>query len=238
MLHHEIFKFAVTPSVLNKKETIQYNTVDTYIGLTLINFVSAMAPGTNNIPDDKLGPIYERSIGTRIPFTEHVSHLDIFFINHWTSIHMHSHCWNAFCVCTLAHDLLATLYLHIDFASAGALSSIEPQGGLLGQIWIHYTTFKCSKLFISCIKSSQWYNMQFNSWEIWKWFYKCVLKPILWIDITSSSHEIVVSWVNLVVRETYQWYVNIGSGNGWVLSGNTLLPHPMLTLICVATWRH
>ena len=30
------------------------------------------------------------------------------------------------------------------------------------------------------------------------------------------------------------WYVNIGSGNGLVLSGNKPLPEPMLTQIYVA----
>ena len=34
------------------------------------------------------------------------------------------------------------------------------------------------------------------------------------------------------------WSVNIGSGNGLVLSGSKPLPEPMLTQISVAKWRH
>ena len=33
-------------------------------------------------------------------------------------------------------------------------------------------------------------------------------------------------------------YVNIGSGNGLVPSGNKPLPEPMLTQISVSIWRH
>ena len=72
-------KFVVTPLYWIKRKTKKCSTVDRHIVLTLINFVSAMASGTSRIADDKLGPLYERSTGTRITFTDHVSHLDIFW---------------------------------------------------------------------------------------------------------------------------------------------------------------
>ena len=36
----------------------------------------------------------------------------------------------------------------------------------------------------------------------------------------------------------YWWSVNIGSGNGLVLSGNKPLTEPMLIQIYVAKWRY
>ena len=36
----------------------------------------------------------------------------------------------------------------------------------------------------------------------------------------------------------YWWWVNIGSGNGLVLSGTKPLPDPMLTQFYVTIWRH
>ena len=45
--------------------------------------------------------------------------------------------------------------------------------------------------------------------------------------------------VNATTGTTSHWsLVNIGSGNGLVLSGNKPLPEPMLTKIPVAIWRH
>ena len=50
-----------------------------------------------------------------------------------------------------------------------------------------------------------------------------------------------ISLVGLSLDESH-WtelmLVNIGSGNGLVLSGNKPLPEPMLTQIYVAIWRH
>ena len=39
------------------------------------------------------------------------------------------------------------------------------------------------------------------------------------------------------VTQPYWWYVNIGSGNGFVSSGNKPLPEPVLTKISNAIWR-
>ena len=74
-----------------KRKTKKCNTIDRHIGLTLINFDSAATSGTSSIPDDKLGPLYERSTGTRITFTDHVGHLDIFW---WIiGLCFHTHVW-------------------------------------------------------------------------------------------------------------------------------------------------
>ena len=43
---------------------------------------------------------------------------------------------------------------------------------------------------------------------------------------------------NMNVTGLHWWSVNIGSGNGLVLSGNKPLPEPMLTQICVTIWHH
>ena len=37
---------------------------------------------------------------------------------------------------------------------------------------------------------------------------------------------------------TYQWWVNIGSGNGMVPSGTKLGPETMLTQIFITVWHH
>ena len=51
------------------------------------------------------------------------------------------------------------------------------------------------------------------------------------INILSIFHEIAIT--------TPHWsFINIGSGNGLVPSGNKPLPEPMLTLIPVAIWGH
>ena len=42
----------------------------------------------------------------------------------------------------------------------------------------------------------------------------------------------------VIVTGPHWWYVDIGSGNGLVLSGNKPLPEQMLTQIYVAIWRH
>ena len=47
--------------------------------------------------------------------------------------------------------------------------------------------------------------------------------------------------MNLPLEECHSTLLmisNIGSGNGFGLSGNKPLPEPMLTLIFVAMWRH
>ena len=42
-----------------------------------------------------------------------------------------------------------------------------------------------------------------------------------------------------MLQDLSDWrYVNIGSGNGLVASGNKPLPEPMLTQIYVVIWRH
>ena len=42
-----------------------------------------------------------------------------------------------------------------------------------------------------------------------------------------------------MLQDLSDWrYVNIGSGNGLVPSGNKPLPEPMLTQIYVVIWRH
>ena len=57
---------------------------------------------------------------------------------------------------------------------------------------------------------------------------------IFWLKhCFSTSNEIVHKWVPQNPTE-----VNIGSGNGLVLSGNTPLLKPMLTRIYVAIWHH
>ena len=43
---------------------------------------------------------------------------------------------------------------------------------------------------------------------------------------------------NMNVTGLHWWSVNIGSGNGLVLSGNKPLPEPKLTQISVAIWCH
>ena len=54
---------------------------------------------------------------------------------------------------------------------------------------------------------------------------------ILENDGWGISCEIVLRWMLLDLTDNQ---VNIGSGNGLVLSGNKPLPEPMLTQICVA----
>ena len=55
---------------------------------------------------------------------------------------------------------------------------------------------------------------------------------------------ILISWVfpekllSCQCHRTHWWWVNIGSGNGLVPSGNKPLPEPMLTHIYVTVWRH
>ena len=49
--------------------------------------------------------------------------------------------------------------------------------------------------------------------------------------------KIALRWMPAATRP-YWCYINIGSGNGLVLSGNKPLPEPMLTQIYVAKWRH
>ena len=44
--------------------------------------------------------------------------------------------------------------------------------------------------------------------------------------------------VNATVGLRNWWYVNIGSGDGLVPTGNEPLPESMLTQIIVATWYH
>ena len=70
----------------------------------------------------------------------------------------------------------------------------------------------------------------------------CVVRGYGVTETSSLTHN----WKNTYcVTETemlstglYQWQVNNGSCNGLVSSGNKPLPEPMLTQICVATWRH
>ena len=67
-----------------------------------------------------------------------------------------------------------------------------------------------------------------------KWNFRHVIfKEILVIDGWGISCEIA-----LIVTGLHWWWVNTGSGNGLVLSGNKPLLEPMLTQISVAIWCH
>ena len=61
-----------------------------------------------------------------------------------------------------------------------------------------------------------------------------IFKLISRIDILGISCEIVLRWI----PEFHWWLVNIGSGNGLVLSGNKPWPELMLTQICVRIRHH
>ena len=61
------------------------------------------------------------------------------------------------------------------------------------------------------------------------------------LQVTFSEWWLRYLWWNcpqMNVTRPYWWWVNIGSGNGLVPSGNKPLPEPMLTQIYVAKWRH
>ena len=62
-----------------------------------------------------------------------------------------------------------------------------------------------------------------------------ILKQILEIDDWGIFCEIALIWMSLDFTDNQ---VNIGSGNGLVLSGNKPLPGPMLIQIFVTIWRH
>ena len=49
-----------------------------------------------------------------------------------------------------------------------------------------------------------------------------------------------LSWncPQVIIAGPHWWWVNIGSGNGWVPSGNKLLPEPVLTKTCLTLWHH
>ena len=64
-------------------------------------------------------------------------------------------------------------------------------------------------------------------WTNWNFRY-IIFNRILVIDGWGISCEMSLDW----------WSVNIGSGNGLVLSGNKPLPEPVLTEISVAMWCH
>ena len=84
-----------------------------------------------------------------------------------------------------------------------------------------------------CIAWHQWVNTLASgscACKI-KWV---IFKLISRIDISCISFEIALRWM----PKTHWLLVNIGSGNGLVLSGNKPLPEPMLTRICVTIWCH
>ena len=47
-----------------------------------------------------------------------------------------------------------------------------------------------------------------------------------------------VNNIQMNVTGPYWRYINMGSGNGLVLSGNKPFPEPMLTWIYVTKWHH
>ena len=57
------------------------------------------------------------------------------------------------------------------------------------------------------------------------------------IDGRGISCEIALIWMSVDFTDEW-WSVNIGTGNGLVLSGNKPLPEPMLTQISDAIRRH
>ena len=59
----------------------------------------------------------------------------------------------------------------------------------------------------------------------------CITKDI-YLD------HILWNWASVIATRPHWWTVNIGSGNGLVLSGNKRLPEPMLTQIFVTIWLH
>ena len=67
----------------------------------------------------------------------------------------------------------------------------------------------------------------------WFNFREVIFKLTLMNGGWGISYEIALKWMPQDLTD-----VNIGSGNGLVPSGNTPLPEPMLTEICVAKWRH
>ena len=74
----------------------------------------------------------------------------------------------------------------------------------------------------------------------------CPLEKLMKHLITNFQANLNDSWLWYLlwnyplinVTGLYWWWVNIGSGNGLVPSGNKPLPEPMLTQISVAIWRH
>ena len=61
-----------------------------------------------------------------------------------------------------------------------------------------------------------------------------IFGDIVHIRFMSTSCEIALRWMP---KNTFD-YVNIGSGNGLVLSGNKTLIDSMLTQIYIAIWYH
>ena len=68
-------------------------------------------------------------------------------------------------------------------------------------------------------------------------FMHVIFKQILVIDGWGIACKIALIWMSLDFIDV-RWSVNIGSGNGLVLSGNKPLLEPMLTQISVAIWCH
>ena len=95
-----------------------------------------------------------------------------------------------------------------------------------------------SKLWLP-VQTSTNHTMKVNSLTLGIFkrnFRKIIFQLILVIDGWSISCKIVLKW--MPTNGPYWWYINIGSGNGLVPSGNKPLPEPMLTQISVAIWCH
>ena len=71
--------------------------------------------------------------------------------------------------------------------------------------------------------------------EEFEWNFRCNF-PIDFSD--WWLRHFLWSCPNMNVTGLHWWSVNIGSGNGLVLSGNKPLPEPMLTQISVVIWCH
>ena len=72
-------------------------------------------------------------------------------------------------------------------------------------------------------------------WEIWMEFRHVILKQTLVID---GWGHLLWNCPNIYVTGLHWRSLNIGSGNGFVPSGNKPLPEPMLNQISVAIWCH
>ena len=69
-----------------------------------------------------------------------------------------------------------------------------------------------------------------------EWNFRYVIfEQIFMIDGWGISCEIALI---MNVTKLNSWSVNIGSGNGLVLSGSKPLPEPMLTQISATVWCH
>ena len=97
------------------------------------------------------------------------------------------------------------------------------------QVTSHYLN-QCwpSSLTNICGTRERWVNA-FGPCEMWQQSY----------SVFSNSFYIIVAWAlmwtcsQVNITEPHKWKVNIGSGIGFVPSGNKPLPEPMLTQIYV-----